>query len=160
MQLTESIKRAGASPILLESWAFRDGDGHNRAGDTFLEMQKRLSQGCIETASAAGAKLVPIGRAFQRAVEKHPQIQLWQHDGRHASRAGIYLAAAVIYAFIFGAHPQELPLIAPNARQGGLRPRDVDVLQHVVAELLSLGPHTMQQRQGREEGPRPRLELR
>jgi hypothetical protein len=136
MQLTALIVKAGATPILLESWGFKEGDKHNRPSDTFSAMQDRLTQGYQKMASHTKAKIAPIGQAFKKAVELQPNLNLWQHDGRHASRAGIYLAAITLYAMVFEAHPQELPLIAANARQGLLRPREVDLLQHVAAELV------------------------
>jgi hypothetical protein len=156
MKLTALIVKAGATPLLLEAWAFREGDQHNLKSDSFAAMQGRLTQGCDELASQTKAKIVPIGQAFKKAFELDSRIELWQHDGRHASRAGIYLASAVLYSSLFDAHPQDLPLVAPNARQGGLRPREVDVLQHVAAEI-TLGEGKGKRLPGGRNGARGEL---
>ena len=73
--------------------------------DTFERMQARLVLGCQHASEATGARVIPVGSAFATAREhknlKRFPLQLWQHDGRHASRNGIYLAAAVVYTVIF-----------------------------------------------------------
>ena len=85
--LVHAITESGALPLILEAWAFKDGDKRFSADDTFERMQNRLIEGCKHAADATGARIIPVGSAFVgvQAHEKiHKQLQLWQHDGRHA----------------------------------------------------------------------------
>jgi len=50
--------------------------------------------------------VLPVGLAFDEAYKRNPSIKLHKaYDGSHPSRAGTYLAAATIYAAVYGKSP-------------------------------------------------------
>jgi hypothetical protein len=51
------------------------------------------------------AMIAPVGRAFQRCIEHHPLINLYDTDGSHPSVWGTYLACCVFYASIWNYSP-------------------------------------------------------
>jgi hypothetical protein len=81
---------------------------------TWANRDRRETQGVIadayeRTASELGAKLIPVGRAWDNALMQDPGLALYDEDGRHSSEIGAYLAACVFYASIYGASPEGLP---------------------------------------------------
>ena len=53
-----------------------------------------------------GAVLIPVGLAFEASYQRRPDLRLHdEFDGSHPSLAGTYLAAAVVYATLYGANP-------------------------------------------------------
>jgi hypothetical protein len=51
--------------------------------------------------------VVPVGRAWQAAIEKGSDLRLYVDDGSHPSATGSYLAACVFHVGLFGEAPQE-----------------------------------------------------
>ncbi len=101
--LAEVIRAAGATPVLLETWAHRDGWPDYRLH--YAAMQAGIDQGYLALGGQLGVGVAPAGEAWQAALSQEPTIALWQADGSHPSEAGTYLAACVLYARIFGASP-------------------------------------------------------
>lgn len=53
-----------------------------------------------------GADVIPVGLAFAEAYKRKPDLQLHsEYDGSHPNVAGSYLAAAVVYAKLYGVNP-------------------------------------------------------
>jgi hypothetical protein len=123
--LVASIRSAGATPILLETWAHRDGLPDQGLDDA--AMQAAITQGYRSLGAALGVAVAPAGEAWQTVLRANPTIALWQADGSHPSPAGTYLAACVLYARIFDASPVGV------ADTGGLSPDVAQALQ-VAAE--------------------------
>jgi hypothetical protein len=123
--LVASIRSAGATPILLETWAHRDGLPDQGLDDA--AMQAAITQGYRSLGAALGVAVAPAGEAWQTVLRANPTIVLWQADGSHPSPAGTYLAACVLYARIFDASPVGV------ADTGGLSPDVAQALQ-VAAE--------------------------
>jgi hypothetical protein len=123
--LVASIRSAGATPILLETWAHRDGLPDQGLDDA--AMQAAITQGYRSLGAALGVAVAPAGEAWQTVLRANPTIVLWQADGSHPSPAGTYLAACVLYARIFDASPVGI------ADTGGLSPDVAQALQ-VAAE--------------------------
>jgi hypothetical protein len=67
----------------------------------YAEQERRLE------ALEPGEQVVvaPVGAAFQRCKETYPDIPLYTEDEHHASAAGLYLSALVIYATLTGDSP-------------------------------------------------------
>jgi len=97
------IRAAGATPILLQTWAHRDGWPDYRLG--YPAMQAAITEGYRALGAELGVAVAPAGQAWQTMLRQDPTIALWQEDGSHPSRAGTYLAACVLYARIFNASP-------------------------------------------------------
>ena len=92
------IAKIGAKVALYQTWP-----PSNRRGDF---------PGTIESyelaAADVGGVLFPVARAWLAAWERDPSIQLYS-GGLHASPAGSYLAALVMYARVFERSPVGLP---------------------------------------------------
>lgn len=50
-------------------------------------------------------RLAPVGEAFMLCLARHPEINPYSEDNHHASAAGSYLSALVLYAMIFSDDP-------------------------------------------------------
>jgi hypothetical protein len=105
-------------------------------------MQERLDAAYTEIAIGAGAVLAPVGRAWSTALRRRPEIQLI--DGtQHPTRAGTYLASAVLFQTLFG----ERALGSTYA--GGLPPSVAEALQRVAAEIPLPHPSSVRPREKR-----------
>jgi hypothetical protein len=97
------VRTAGATPILLQTWAHRDG--WPDYGLDYGAMQAAVNQGYGAIGAELGVAVAPAGQAWQTVVHQDPSVALWQDDGSHPSAAGTYLVACVLYTRIFGATP-------------------------------------------------------
>jgi len=101
--LVGAAKSAGARPLLLETWAHRDG--LPTAGLDVDSMQQALDAAYEAVGRDLATPVAPVGRAWQIVRETDPSISLWQDDGSHPATAGTYLAACVLIARILGVSP-------------------------------------------------------
>jgi hypothetical protein len=72
------------------------------------------------------AQVVPVGRAFERAIQLRPELKLRIADRKHPTLAGTYLAACTFYAALHQQNPEGLSYAA------GLDPDDAAFLQRVA----------------------------
>ncbi len=70
-------------------------------------------------AALGGVKVAPAGYAFENCIAKY-EYNLYHSDERHPSPIGSYLAAAVIYATVFGENVEKIPYAIGNAPASGL----------------------------------------
>ncbi len=91
--------------VLYETWGYQDGDSQNcpvvPGVCDYQGMQARLTQAYQSLAAQISADLAPVGEAWATVRATHPEIQLYQSDGKHPSEAGTYLAACVFYETLF-----------------------------------------------------------
>jgi len=90
-------------------------------------MQAQLTRSYRLMAELTAGLLAPVGEAWQLAQQTHPEIELYQGDGRHPAPAGTYLAACVFYLTLFkkdlqgaaplGMEPARAKLLVQIARQ-------------------------------------------
>lgn len=60
----------------------------------------------VKTGNELGALVIPVGLAFEEAYKRDPEIKLHNaQDHSHPSLLGSYLAAATVYATIYGKSP-------------------------------------------------------
>jgi hypothetical protein len=88
-------RKHGAKPVFFMSWAYEDKP----------EMTEALAEAYVKAANENDVFVIPTGLAFARAIAKRPDIHLYVADKRHPSLAGTYLAAATVYAALFGKSP-------------------------------------------------------
>jgi hypothetical protein len=93
------IRLAGATPMVYLTWARK----------ATPEDQAALSSAYMRAAADFGAKVAPVGIAWERLREQQPSLELFYGDGSHPSPAGSYLAACTFYASIFHQSPVGLP---------------------------------------------------
>ena len=89
------LKAQGVRPVLFMSWAYKDKP----------EMTAALAEAYTAAARANGAKVIPAGLAFARAISMRPELELYAPDKRHPSLAGTYLAACTTLAALYGKNP-------------------------------------------------------
>lgn len=92
---SETVRKHGATPVLFMTWAYQDRP----------EMTQQLADAYTKVGNDNKALVIPAGLAFADALEKKPDLVLYQKDKRHPSLLGTYLAAATIYAAITGKSP-------------------------------------------------------
>jgi hypothetical protein len=73
------------------------------------ESQVDLAGAYSHMAAELGAKLAPVGLAWQKAQRSDSDLDLFHPDGRHANPIGAYLTACVFYAVLLGESPEGLP---------------------------------------------------
>ncbi|MCC6875316.1 MAG: hypothetical protein IT378_13500 [Sandaracinaceae bacterium] len=124
-RFAEQARRNGMRMVLFETWPRRDGHHVYRVGeagtcpqDMLLEIDRLYGQ----LASCVGASLAPVGRAWMRELERHPDAQLHMDDGTHPSLEGTYLSALVLYGTLTGRDPRQVEfrhwrLTPPRARE-------------------------------------------
>jgi hypothetical protein len=119
-ELVRLIRARHAAPMMLSTWARRDGLPSTGLR-SFALMQAELDDGYRVIAEEVGAAIIPAGAAWAMARERMPTLDLWNADGSHPSAAGTYLTACVVFATVFRETPVGLPaspsVDAESARQ-------------------------------------------
>ena len=92
---SDVVRRHGATPIFLMTWAYKDKP----------EMTRQLAEEYTVAGNNNDALVIPSGLAFANAIAKRPELELYQPDKRHPSLAGTYLSAATAYAAIYRKSP-------------------------------------------------------
>jgi hypothetical protein len=131
--LDKAIRENGGNTVLFMTWGRRDGLTSEGFPD-FASMQAQLSAGYLEIGNELGAIVAPVGIAWQNAVARSSQSELWDSDGSHPSKNGSYLAACVFYATIREESPEGLSYLA------GLSRETAQSLQAIAAETVLTNP--------------------
>jgi len=112
-------------------------------------MGKDIRVAYNKAAAGAGAKVVPVGDAFNRAMsvgfaDANPydgidagKIDLWTFDNYHASTYGYYLEALIVFGRVTGRDPRSLGGDERAARELGLASDRVVRLQQVAFDELT-----------------------
>ena len=70
------------------------------------DMMRKTEEMYVAVGNEIGALVIPAGLAFEEAYRRRPDIKLHQdYDGTHPTELGVYLAAATVYATIYGKSP-------------------------------------------------------
>ena len=122
----ERISAAGARPALYSVWPAQE----NRAPSARAIESYRLASESVD------GLYLPVGAAWQRALDADATIPLYSADGLHPSPLGTWLAALVLYERIVG---KDARLLGPHVVVNGA-PVDVDVatvrlLQRIAHEV-------------------------
>ena len=125
------------------------------AGQPIQTMGKDVRVAYDKAAAAAHAKVIPVGDAWNRAMETgvadtNPydgidagKLDLWTFDNYHASSHGYYLEALVIFGSVTGHDPRSLGDNECSAYELGISTADVKRLQQIAFdELAAMGPIT------------------
>ena len=91
-KLISLCERVGTKPVLYMTWAKRD-EPENAA--LISEIYRTLAE-------KYRAMLIPMAETFEALRTEHPEIDLYWHDGSHASPYGDYLIAASMAALLTG----------------------------------------------------------
>ncbi len=89
------IASTGAQTVLFMTWARQH----------FPEMQAGLARVYNAVAQEIGARVAPVGLAWEAMLIADPSLALYEEDKSHPTPLGSYLAACVFYATFFGESP-------------------------------------------------------
>lgn len=105
-ELVAMIHENGAAPVLYSTWAYqKDCALMNETGMTPDEMTDRLHRAYLLAAMESRGLLAPVGQAFAKINREHPEIHLYDPDGKHPNLTGSVLAANVLFSALFGLSP-------------------------------------------------------
>ena len=123
------------------------------AGKPIDMMGKDIRIAYDEAAAGAGAKVVPVGDAFNLAIktgfaDANPydgidggKIDLWTFDHYHASTYGYYLEALMVFGRVTGRDPRSLGDNECSGMELGVSSAQVNKLQQIAFdELVAAGP--------------------
>jgi len=129
--LDAEISSVDARTLLLMMWAPYSATGEDGS-------QEEIARTVIATAAQIDAPVAPIGLAWEAAQDTYPEIGLWGSDRIHATEAGTYLMACVLFATLWGQSPLGL------AYNAGLEQTDAQAIQRIatqaVLEFANLSP--------------------
>jgi hypothetical protein len=117
---SQTLVKAGVKPMLFMSWAYKDKP----------DMINGLAEQYTLAGNANDALVIPAGLAFAKAIQRKPELELYENDKRHPSLAGTYLAAATVYATLYRKSPVGLSYNA------GLSPEVASLLQTVAWDTV------------------------
>lgn len=132
-KIQELAKAAGGDVLLYSVWGNNNGTVVEYKATTPTSMSEVASHAMgrkphtafmhevnLEFAAAlGGVKVAPAGYAFENCIAKY-EYNLYHSDDRHPSPIGSYLAAAVVYATVFGENVEKIPWSIGNAPASGL----------------------------------------
>jgi hypothetical protein len=119
------------------------------AGAAIEAMAKDIRAAYDRAAAAAGATVIPVGDAWNRAMragvaDPNPydgidagKVDLWTYDHYHASTYGYYLEALVIFGQITGRDPRSLGRTECSAFELGLSADQASALQQIAFDELA-----------------------
>jgi hypothetical protein len=129
----ELAKQSGATPILYMTW-------HRKFNPL---MQKTITEAYNALGNETDVAVVPVGMAWEKAIQLRPDLELYAQDQSHPSPAGTYLAACAFYHVLTGETATGLPhrvkSIDKNDEVLYLSIMDEDnasFIQQVVMEIL------------------------
>jgi hypothetical protein len=125
------------------------------AGQPIDAMGRDVRAAYDKAAAASGAKVIPVGDAWNRAMQagiadtnpydgiETGKLDLWTYDNYHASTYGYYLEALVIFGSVTGHDPRSLGDNECSAYELGLSTAEAKKLQQVAFDqLAATGPIT------------------
>jgi len=125
-KLVPEIRAAGATPILLMTWARRAHPAE----------QEKLTDAYLSIAGELDVPVARAGLAWQEARRRWPDIDLHVADGSHPNPAGSYLTACVLYEALTGRDAHGAAAVV-NGHPYVRREKAVDVTQTVPLASLS-----------------------
>lgn len=99
-RFAEYNKQHGARTILFNTWA----------REKLPQAQERIDFVYSKAAVESGAERVPVGTAWQLAIDYRPSIDLYNSDGSHPSQLGTLLIATMFVKAITGELPEKFPV--------------------------------------------------
>ncbi len=106
--LAQMVKRAGAQPILFETWPRKAGHSlyaYEAFGDNPDEMQEVVHERYHELADLTGAAVVDVGEAWRNVRKTEPELDPYASDYAHPAKIGAYLTANLFFAAITDVSP-------------------------------------------------------
>jgi hypothetical protein len=133
-RFTEYNSQFGAKTFLFNTWA----------REKVPQSQLEIDLIYIRAAEESGATRVPVGAAWQLAIDTRPSVDLYNADGSHPSQLGTVLIASMFVKAITGELPEKYPVSYDIKDEYGeelnllwVDPLDSDFCRRIVEELLT-----------------------
>lgn len=94
-KMSDIAHAAGSRVVYFMTWAARKPPAQT----------DKLARAYLDIAQKTGGTVAPVGLAFAKARDSHPDISLYFVDGKHPSLNGTYLAACVFFATLYDRSP-------------------------------------------------------
>ncbi len=118
--------------VMYATWGRADGsDTLTHFGWTRESMTEGLYKSYCHAATLVDGEVSPVGLCFAAAVEKTPEIDLYDPDKSHPSYAGSCVAALCHYKTVFGKMPHDLSAFTLDGEMA-------EKLAGIVDEVVSL----------------------
>jgi len=122
-----------ARVIFYMTWGHKNGSQKQVKNypliNTYQGMQERLKISYLEMTYRHDAWCAPVGMAWQRVRQEHPDYILYEHDRSHPSALGSYLAANVIFTTLYQRSYQTSVI-------NGLPPEQAEYIQQVAQKTV------------------------
>ncbi len=113
-KLAEKVRAAGAKPILYATWGRKTGsDTLTKHGWDHETMAWRLAAAYQAIGEELDIPVVHVGMGFLNINRNKPEINLYNLDLTHPSRAGSYLVGLCLFAGIFEVDPVTVSFNGP-----------------------------------------------
>lgn len=127
-KFVETIRAAGARPILFMAWDYQRLD--------WISM-KEIAAAHRQVAKALEVEVAPVGLAWKQSQKLRPKLDMYSGDREHPSAAGMTLSLLVIEATISKTDPQtRKPATFPAIGKKRLKETDLDFLRQVAARTI------------------------
>lgn len=98
VSVARQAKTRGARAFFFSEWGMKGVLGGSARHQAIYSAMARESQ----------SEVIPVGRAWDCALERRPELQLHDDDGNHQNSTGAFLSACVITGRISGQDPSRL----------------------------------------------------
>ena len=116
--LDDMIQDAGAKTVFFMTWAKENNP----------ESIEQIANSYEHITQELDSKLVPVGRAFEKAMQMAPQIELYNPDHSHPSPYGTYLTVCTFFAFFY----DESPVGVEYCNVDDITAQDKETIQNIA----------------------------
>lgn len=122
--IDEIIIDSGAETMFFMTWARENNPS----------MIEGLANAYNTIGQELNAKVCPVGRAWELAIDVDSSIELYSNDGSHPNAKGTYLSVCMFYSCLFGESPIGIEFINDNS----ISDESKDFLQLIAWETIQL----------------------
>jgi len=130
---SEYIRKHGAEPCLFNTWA------REKVPQFQAEIDEMYGRAALEN----GALRVPVGKAWELAMDLRPTVDLFTSDGSHPNELGTMLTASVFVRVLAGELPEILPSLyriedahGETVRLMNHNPEDAEFCRRIANQVL------------------------
>lgn len=127
-------KLHGAETCLFNTWA----------REKVPQFQDEIDIMYMKAAEENGASRVPVGTAWELAMDLRPTVDLFTSDGSHPNELGCLLTASMFVRFLTGELPEKLPTLyriedasGETVRLMNHNPEDAEFCRRIALEVAS-----------------------
>ena len=129
--MSAKVNKSGAVPCFYLTWARENNP----------PMQQKLNATYFKAAKDNQSLLAPVGLAWEKVRQDHPEIKLFAKDGSHPNPLGSYLIAAVFFNTLTDVSPVGLPaelrLPGTNKSLVKVNPKQAAIVQKIAQDTVN-----------------------